>query len=232
MGWFRWRRKRRAAGSAAGSPATSGEGAAGTTSDGAAATAAAARTAPAAPTDARQASAAGGPDATAPAFGLEPAAGPVTPVPDRVAWRHLENGAYARLLGPLADDESISALLDHCMLGSQPEAATARALVDRAPRAGDALRLLVGKEDRAWTTSAGFVAGVIGAVSALPAEEAVPLLVRLAGQKSGLTAGSMPAARAAIRALATVPGSWCRRLCTSWPPRPGWRRCAGRPTRS
>ena len=196
MGWFRGRRKRREAGPAAGSPAAAAAAEARTGASTGTGTAA----------DARQASAAGYPDATGPAFGPKPVAASGAPVPDRVPWRQLGNGVYVRLLGALADDDSVSALLDHCVLGPQADAATTRALVDRAPRAGEALRRLVGKEEQARTTSAEFIGGVISAVPLLPAEEAVPLLVRLAGQKSGLTAGSMPAARAAIRALGTVSG--------------------------
>jgi hypothetical protein len=111
-----------------------------------------------------------------------------------------------RLLGSHAEDDGVSALLTHCESGSQGDAATARALVARAPRAGDALNRLVGKEGPAGTVSAEFVGGVIRVLPLLPAEETVPMLVRLAGQKSGLTVASMPLARAAIRALATVPG--------------------------
>lgn len=154
----------------------------------------------------------------APAVGPEPEVGvrqaladsqapfsvqPVAPeASDRVPWRHLEGGAYVRLLGPLADDPGVGDLLDHCELGSQWRPA-ARDLPDRA---GAALIRLVGKEDPARPASAEFVVGIIRTLTLLPAEEAVPLLVRLAAQRSGLTADSMPSARAAIRTLGTVPG--------------------------
>ncbi len=124
---------------------------------------------------------------------------------DRVPWRELEVGRYARLLGPLADDPGVGDLLDHCELGSQWQPALARRQV-QAPQAGAALHRLAGKEHAAWPESAEFVAGVIRAMALLPAEEAVPLLVRLATQESGLTTWSTPLARAAVRALGTVPG--------------------------
>jgi hypothetical protein len=130
----------------------------------------------------------------------------VAGVPDREPWRYLEGGVYARLLGELADDRDVGALLDHCELGSRWQPGIARRLVDQAPQAGEALTRLIGKERPAGPKSAEFVGGVIRALALLPAEEAVPLLVRLATQKSGLTADSMPSARAAVRALATVPG--------------------------
>ncbi|WP_370378480.1 DUF4132 domain-containing protein [Catenulispora sp. GAS73] len=141
-------------------------------------------------------------------FGEEPAAaaGAPVPAPDRIPWRGLDGGVYPRLLGPLADDPGVGALLDHCELGSRGRPGIAQSLVGQAPRAGEALGRLVGREQPAGLRSAEFVAGVIRVLPLLPAEEAVPLLVRLAAQESGLTAESMPSARAAIRALASVPG--------------------------
>ena len=195
MGWFRGRRKRRAAGSAAESAAESSANAAGPAATAATVTAA----------DARQASTAGSPDARA-AFEPEPAAAARTPVSDPVPWRRLEDGAYERLLGPLETDADVSALLDHCE-GSAPwDTAAARRLIDRTANAGPALNRLLGRETPARAQSAEFINGLIKALALLPAEEAVPLLVRLASQQCGLTATSMPTARAAIRALATVPG--------------------------
>lgn len=189
MGWFRGRRKRRGAGTAG--PAS------GAASDG------------------RQASVAEGPDARGAADAADPAGAPFgqepypaagTSVPDRIPWRHLEGGAYERLLGPLADAQGVSALLDYCALDPAWEPAVARALIDRSPPAGAALNRLAGKEEPPRAESAEFVGRVVRALSLLPAEEAVPLLVRLAEQKSGLSAASMPTARAAVRALAAVPG--------------------------
>jgi Domain of unknown function (DUF4132) len=129
-------------------------------------------------------------------------ASPVPEASDRIPWRRFEGGVYARLLGPLAEDRAVGTLLDHCELGSQWQPAT-RELADQA---GPALNRLVGKEDPATPESAEFVAGIIKALTLLPAEDAVPPLVRLATQQSGLTAESMPLARAAVRALGTVPG--------------------------
>lgn len=161
MGWFRGRRKRRAAGPAAES---SGEAAEATA-------------------DARQAS-----------------------VPGPVPWRRLEDGAYERLLGPLAYDNGVSALLDHCEQSAHWDTANPRRLIDRAADARPALYRLLSRELPARAQSAEFVGGLIKALALLPAEDAVPLLVRLASQQCGVTATSMPTARAAIRALATVPG--------------------------
>ena len=206
MGWFRRGRKRRGSGPATAAQAPSGAATAAPAPGRATATAQAPGGAAKAAAGARQASAAGSPDAAGAAFEQEPVAAARASVPDRTLWRDLEGGVYVRLLGPLAFAAGVGALLDYCARSSQWDTATARALVDRAPRAGDALSRLVGKEDRAWTASAEFVGGVIRALPLLPAEEAVPLLVRLAAQKSGLTAESMPMARAAIRALATVSG--------------------------
>lgn len=200
MGWLRGRRKRRDAG-AAGEAST----AVPTNAPGAAAAKAAA-TATAA--DVRQASDAGSPDAAGAAFGRKPDASsePAAPAQDRIPWRYLEDGAYERLLGSLADDADVSALLDYCERSSPWDEAAACRLVDRAPHAGLALSRLVDKEGLTPPQSAEFVSGLIKALSLLPAEEAVPLLVRLAAQQSRLTAGSMPMARAAIRALAAVHG--------------------------
>jgi len=191
MGWFRGRRKRRAAGPAAES------------SGRAAGPAATATTVTAA--DARQASAAGGQDARS-ALTERPGAVHRAPIPDPVPWRRLEDGAYERLLGPLADDPGVSALLDHCEQSAHWDTATARRLIDRAADARQALYRLLSRELPAQAQSADFISGLIKALALLPAEEAVPLLVRLASQQCGLTATSMPTARAAIRALATVPG--------------------------
>jgi hypothetical protein len=166
---------------------------------------------------ARQAPVADGPDTSTPpadstdaaltAFEQETAAASGPPVPDRAPWRLLENGVYERVLGSLADDPGISALLDYCDQNSPWDDATARALLDRAPRAGLALNRLAGKEEPTWRwQSDTFISSLIRAAPLLPAEEAVPLLVRLGLQQSRLTSGSMPLARAAIRALATVPG--------------------------
>lgn len=142
--------------------------------------------------DARQVSAAGSQGAPA--------------VPDPAPWRHLEDGAYERLLGPLAYDPGVSALLDHCAQSADWDAATARRLIDRAADARPALDRLLRRELPAQPQSAEFISGLIKALALLPAQEAVPLLVRLASQRCGLTAASIPTARAAIRALATVPG--------------------------
>ena len=215
MGWFRRRRKRRGEEPAAAAPgrvaAESAQAAAETVSDAAAEAARAAEAAQAArlarraakAAGVRQASAAARPETERSDFGEEPA-GP--PAPDRIPWRGLDRGVYVRLLGPLADDPGVGALLDHCELGSLGPPGIAKSLVGQAPRAGEALGRLVGREQPAALRSAEFVAGVIRVLPLLPAEEAVPLLARLAAQESGLTAESMPAARAAIRALATVPG--------------------------
>ena len=191
MRWFRGRRKRRG-----GEPAAEAPGRAAATT-GRTATEAA---------GVRQASAAARPETERSDFGEEPAAAAGAPVPDRVPWRHLDDGVYRRLLGPLADDHGVGALLDHCELGSQWQSGTAESLVGQAPQAAEALGRLVGREQAAGPESAEFVGGVIRVLALLPAEEAVPLLVRLAAQESGLTAGSMPSARTAIRALAAVPG--------------------------
>ncbi|MEY9925480.1 hypothetical protein ABH926_000100 [Catenulispora sp. GP43] len=196
MGWFRGRRKRRGAGA---------DEVGDTTAQGADAHQAA---------DARQASAAGGPDSVAGAVGQERDAQewdiqePDIPAPaqDRIPWRHLEAGAYERLLGSLADDADVSALLDYCERSSQWDEAAACRLVDRAPHAGLALSRLVDKEGPARPESTEFISGLIKALPLLRAEDAVPLLVRLAAQQSRLTTGSMPTARAAIRALAAVDG--------------------------
>ncbi|MEZ0106807.1 hypothetical protein ABH920_000798 [Catenulispora sp. EB89] len=196
MGWFRGRRKRRG-----GEPAAEAPGQAAATS----------RTATEA-AGARQASAAARPETGSFGFGEEPAAAAGAPIsspdriPDRIPWRGLDGGVYPRLLGPLADDPGVGALLDHCELGSLGPPGIAKDLVGQAPRAGEALGRLVGREQAAGLRSAEFVAGVIRVLPLLPAEEAVPLLVRLAAQESGLTVESMPVARAAIRALASVPG--------------------------
>ncbi|WP_194910277.1 DUF4132 domain-containing protein [Catenulispora rubra] len=191
MGWFRGRRKRRGGEPAAEAPGRAAANRIATEAAGV-----------------RQASAAARPETERSDFGEEPAAaaGAPGPVSDRIPWRHLDGGVYPRLLGPLADDGGVGALLDHCELGSQGPSGTAKSLVGQAPQAGEALGRLVGREQAAGPESAEFVGGVIRVLALLPAEEAVPLLVRLAAQESGLTAGSMPSARAAIRALAAVPG--------------------------
>jgi hypothetical protein len=198
MGWFRGRRKRRGGEPAAEAPGQAATPAAGrvTTESAEAAKAA----------GVRQASAAARPDTGRSVFGADPIAAAGASAPDRVPWRHLDDGVYPRLLAPLADDRGVGELLDHCELSSQWQPGTANSLVGQAPRAGEALSRLVGMEQPAGPESGEFVGGVIRALALLPAEEAVPLLVRLAAQKSGLTAESMPSARAAIRALATVPG--------------------------
>lgn len=190
MGWFRGWRKRRAGGAAG------------------------ARQAPVADSpdtsvvDSPEAEYTGGPQAPLTAFEEEPAPAAAARSGDRVPWRLLENGAYERVLGSLADDPGVSALLDYCERSSQWDDATARALVAAAPRAGLAFNRLAGKEKPAWwwQPSAELASGLIKAAPLLPAEEAVPLLVRLGLQQSRLTSGSMPMARAAIRALAAVPG--------------------------
>ena len=56
----------------------------------------------------------------------EPTAGLRTAVPDPIPWRHLEGGGYQRLLGPLADDEGVSALLDYWSPNAPWETTTAR----------------------------------------------------------------------------------------------------------
>ena len=204
MGWLRRRNRRggepavslaaEAPGQAAVEPAAPSAEVAGAGQASAAAARASTAVEPAAPSaeavDARQASAA---EARA-------------PVPDRVPWRHMEGGIYARLLGPLAEDRGVSELLNHWELGAQWQPGTAKSLVEQAPQAAAALGALVGAEQPVGAESAEFVGAVIRTLALLPAEEAVPLLVRSAAQKSGLTAASMPAARVAIRALATVPG--------------------------
>jgi hypothetical protein len=191
MGWFRGRRKRRAAGSAGELPGRAAGPAAATTAMTAA--------------DARQASAAASPNAR-PAFEQEPATASRAAVLDPVPWRRLEDGAWERLLAPLQYDESVSALLDYCERGAHWDDDTARRLIERTTHAKPVLDRLLGRELPAQAQSAEFINGLIKALALLPAEDAVPLLVRLGSQQCGLTATSMPTARAAIRALATVPG--------------------------
>ncbi|NUP53652.1 MAG: DUF4132 domain-containing protein [Catenulispora sp.] len=124
--------------------------------------------------------------------------------PDAIPWRNLDGGAYVRLLGPLAADPDVGRLLDRC--ARDDDTPYDRAFVDAVPRAAEALRRLVAKEHPAGEDAHRFVGGVLNALARLPPEEAVPLLTRAAEQKSGLTAGSLPLTRRAIRALAEVPG--------------------------
>jgi hypothetical protein len=126
-------------------------------------------------------------------------------VADRVPWRALDDGVYVRLLGRLADDAGVDRLLDRCARDAA-WALSGRGLVEETPHAAEALGRLVAREQPAGPDSADFISGLIKAVGWLPAEDAVPSLVRLAAQSSGLTSRSMPLARSAIRVLGTVPG--------------------------
>ncbi|GAA1970513.1 DUF4132 domain-containing protein [Catenulispora subtropica] len=182
MAWWRGRRRRRAEREAAQGSGTGPDTDADTDAD-------ADRTAtPASEVDARQAA---DPDRNEPiAF---------------APWRELDGGVYVLLLGSLAADPGVDRILDRCAQGATwPH--RERWPVDEAPEASETLRRLVAKEDPAGPEAGVFVGGIINALASLPPADAVPHLVRLADQKSGLTAGSVPAARAAIRALGMVSG--------------------------